>query len=205
VNDGIEEPKMEELPAALAAAALPAEDPAAVPAWQVPSWMRLAYAAEFLLALIAIVILWSEVGGQGHMDLLPWYSKLSCVLALAWCCVRFTAGMAEQPQIWNRRSTGWFVGIILVGITMAGITFYYHLHEVPDETDSEDTTSASVIANPPPSTHIWNVLWRGPLACRVETRLGACFVGDDNSKQASRLASTRQAKGPRYVFPNVST
>jgi len=148
VNDGIEEPKTEELAPALAAEALPAEDPATVPAWEVPSWVRLAYAVEFLLALIAIVILWSEVGGQGHMDLLPWYSKLSCVLALAWCCVRFTAGMAEQPQIWNRRSIGWFVGIILVGITMAGITFFYHLHEVPDETDSEDTTSASVIANP---------------------------------------------------------
>ncbi|HEY6389635.1 MAG TPA: hypothetical protein VIX89_00060 [Bryobacteraceae bacterium] len=136
MSDGIEEAKTEEL----------APEPAAeaVPAWEAPSWMRFAYAVEFLLALIAIVILWSEVGGQGHMDLLPWYSKLSCVLALAWCCVRFTAGLVEQPQSWNRRSVGWFAGIILVSITMAGITFYYHLHEVPVETDSEDTTSASI-------------------------------------------------------------
>ncbi len=110
--------------------------------------MRFAYAIEFLLALIAIVILWTQVGGQGHMDLLPWYTKLSCVLAGAWCCVRFTSGLVEQPQTWNRRTIGWFAGIVLVGITMAGITFYYHLHEVPDETDSDDTTSASVIANP---------------------------------------------------------
>jgi len=148
VNDGIEEPKTEELAVELAAEAAPQEDAGAVPAWEVPSWMRLAYAIEFLLALIAIIVLWSEVGGQGHMDLLPWYTKLSCVLAFAWCCVRFTAGMVEQPQTWNRRTVGWFAGIILVGITMAGITFYYHLHEVPDETDIDDTTSASLTANP---------------------------------------------------------
>jgi hypothetical protein len=148
VNEEIEEPKTEEMPPSLASEATLAEDAGDVPAWQVSSWMRLAYALEFLLALIATVLLWSEVGGQGHMDLLPWYSKLSCVLALAWCCVRFTAGVVEQPRTWNRRSIGWFGGIILVGITMAGITFYYHLHEVPDETDTEDTTSASAIANP---------------------------------------------------------
>jgi len=148
VNDGIEEPKAEELAPELTSEAVPAEDAGGVPGWEVPAWMRLAYAMEFLLALIAIIVLWSEVAGQGHMDLLPWYSKLSCVLAFAWCCVRFTAGIVEQQQTWNRRSIGWFVGIILVGITMAGITFYYHLHEVPDETDSDDTTSTSVIADP---------------------------------------------------------
>jgi hypothetical protein len=165
VNDGIEEPKTEELAPEhtledVGAGDAPTEDAATGQALEVPAWMRLAYAIEFLLALIAIVVLWSEVGGQGHMDLLPWYSKLSCVLAFAWCCVRFTAAMVELPQTWNRRSIGWFAGIILVGITMAGITFYYHLHEVPDETDSEDTTSASVIADPSVNTHL-EVLWRG--------------------------------------------
>ena len=153
MHEGIEEPKTEEVSSELASEAVPAEEADAVPTLDVPTldvppWMRFAYAIEFLLALIAIVILWTQVGGQGHMDLLPWYTKLSCVLAGAWCCVRFTSGLVEQPQTWNRRTIGWFAGIILVGITMAGITFYYHLHEVPDETDSEDTTSASVIANP---------------------------------------------------------
>ncbi len=153
MHEGIEEPKTEEVSSELVSAAVPAEEADAVPTLAVPTldvppWMRLAYAIEFLLALIAIVILWTQVGGQGHMDLLPWYTKLSCVLAEAWCCVRFTSGLVEQPQTWNRRTIGWFAGIVLVGITMAGITFYYHLHEVPDETDSDDTTSASVIANP---------------------------------------------------------
>jgi hypothetical protein len=149
VHDGIEEPKTEEIASEPGSESVPAEEavPLRIPDVP-PPWIRLAYAIEFLLALIAIVIVWTQVGGQGHMDLLPWYTKLSCILAEAWCCVRFTAGLLEQPQTWNRRTIGWFTGIILVGITMAGITFYYHLHEVPDETDSDDTTSASVIANP---------------------------------------------------------
>jgi hypothetical protein len=155
VNDAIEEPKTEEqavehapehAPEAGPADAIATED---VPVSEAPSWIRLAYAIEFLLALIAVVLLWTEVGGQGHMDLLPWYSKLSCVLAFAWCCVRFTVGIVEQAQTWNRRSIGWFVGMVLIGAIMAGITFYYHLHEVPDETDTEDTTSASLFVNPP--------------------------------------------------------
>jgi hypothetical protein len=157
VNEGIVEPKTEELPLEHPPERAPepvpsdpvaAADPSAVPGWDAHAWMRLAYAVEFLLALIAAVVLWTEVGGQGHMDLLPWYSKLSCVLAFAWCCVRFTAGMTEQPQAWNRRSIGWLTGIILIGITMAGITFYYHLHEVQDDPDNEDSTSASLQANP---------------------------------------------------------
>ncbi len=153
MQDGIEEPKTEEMASEPGPESVPAEEAGAVPTLDVPTleappWMRFAYTIEFLLALIAIVILWTQVGGQGHMDLLPWYTKLSCVLAAAWCCVRLTAGLVEEPQTWNRRTVGWFTGIILVGITMAGITFYYHLHEVPDDTDAEDTTSASVIANP---------------------------------------------------------
>src|SRR5260370_36678805 len=91
-----------------------AEEPGAVPTWEGPPWMRLAYAIEFLLALIAIVILWSEVGGQGHMDLFPWYPKLSCVLAEAWCCMRFTAALADQPQASRRPPIGWLAAIILV-------------------------------------------------------------------------------------------
>ena len=41
-----------------------------------PNLLRLAYVSEFLLALLAILSLWSEVGGQGPLDLMPWYTKL---------------------------------------------------------------------------------------------------------------------------------
>jgi len=30
--------------------------------------LRLAYATQFLIALIAVFVLWSQVGGQSHLD-----------------------------------------------------------------------------------------------------------------------------------------
>jgi len=74
------------------------------------------------------------------MDLLPWYVKLIGIVGCAWCCVRFTAGLVEQPSVWNRRTAGWFTGILLFGIMMGSITYYYHLHEESDD-DTDDTTS----------------------------------------------------------------
>ncbi len=106
------------------------------------SWLRLAYAVEFLIALIAILNVWSEIGGQGHLDLMPWYIKLTCIVGLAWCCTRFTAGIVEQSKVWTRRTIAWFAAILLFGIAMGGITYYYHLHEEPQ--DDEDTTAASI-------------------------------------------------------------
>lgn len=107
-----------------------------------PAWLRLAYAVEFLIALIAILSVWSEVGGQGHLDLMPWHIKLACVFGLAWCCVRFTAGLVEQKDVWTRRTIAWFAGILLFGIAIGGITYYYHLHEDLQD-DDEDATAAS--------------------------------------------------------------
>jgi hypothetical protein len=122
-----------------------APEETAAPAWEGPSWLRMAYALEFLLALIAVFTVWSEVGGQGHMDLLPWYIKLGCSLSLAWCSVRFTAAIVEHEKAWNQHTAVWFMGMILVAIAMGSITYYYHLHEVPDEPDNEDNTSTSLV------------------------------------------------------------
>ena len=38
--------------------------------------LRLAYTTLFLIALLATFELWSQVGGQSHLDLMPWYLKL---------------------------------------------------------------------------------------------------------------------------------
>jgi len=114
-----------------------------------PVWLRLAYTLEFLLAIDTALSLWAQVGGQGHLDLLPWYSKLILVTALAWCVVGFTASLVEQPRVWTGRTVRWFSGMLLVAIAMGLITFYYHLHEVTDDQDTGDTTSTSVsIARP---------------------------------------------------------
>jgi hypothetical protein len=123
------------------AAESPADAPTPAPMNQ--SWLRLAYALEFFIGLIAIISLWSEIGGESHLDLMPWYVKLGCILGLDWCCVRFTAGIVQQEAVWTRRTIGWFFGIVLFCIAMAGITYYYHLHEQPGDAD-EDTTAAAV-------------------------------------------------------------
>ena len=80
---------------------LPADAPetAAPPAQtQELHWARLAWAGEFLLAITAATIVWTEVGGQVHLDMMPWYLKLLPLLAFALCCVRFTIA-ARQPQV----------------------------------------------------------------------------------------------------------
>ncbi len=149
MNERLEEPRTEEalpdLPThPVLEEAAPEETPPAS-TWEGPSWLRMAYALEFLLAMIAIFTVWSEVGGQGHMDLLPWYIKLGCSLSLAWCSVRFTAAIVEHEKAWNQQTAVWFMGMILVAIAMGSITYYYHLHEVPDEPDTDENTSTSLL------------------------------------------------------------
>jgi len=118
------------------------------------SWLRLAYSFVFLLAVLAVLTVWSEVGGQGHLDLMPWYTKLACVMASAWCCVRLTAGLVEERNIWSRRTLSWLAGLILVAAAMAAITYYYHLHEEPDQSDSDETSATAMNAQPARATRI---------------------------------------------------
>ena len=53
------------------------------PSSQMPI-LRLAYITQFLVALIAIFVFWAQVGGQGHLDLLPWYVKLALGTGVAY-------------------------------------------------------------------------------------------------------------------------
>ena len=63
-----------------------------------PSWLRLAYAVEFFVALIAIISLWSEIGGEGHLDLMPWYYQAGLYLGIGLVLRAFYCGMVEQPR-----------------------------------------------------------------------------------------------------------
>lgn len=113
------------------------------------SWLRLAYCVVFLLAILAIFTFWSEVGGQGHLDMMPWYTKMICVLISAWCCVRLTAAMVEKPSVWNRQTVVWLAGLVLIAFTMAAITYYYHLHEEIDQQDSDENTATAMTSKSP--------------------------------------------------------
>ena len=153
VNEGLEVAKPEEtLPQTAPGTALETSTPspviAPVPG---PSWLRLAYCFEFLIAMLTVFTLWSEIGGQGHLDLMPWYTKFACGFGMAWCVIRFTAGLVEEPRPWNSRSARWFSAVLALAIVMGVITFYYHLHEAVDQPDSDDTTATSVKVTGPPT------------------------------------------------------
>jgi hypothetical protein len=145
VNEQLEESKAEELPAGESSPeSVPEGTGEETSPTNPPNWLPLAYSVEFLIALMAIITVWSEIGGEGHLELMPWYTKLACVLAGAWCSVRFTAGLVEEKKSWNHRTTGWFMALVLLGIVMAGITYYYHLHEEFDQPDTDDTSTAAL-------------------------------------------------------------
>jgi hypothetical protein len=159
------------------------------PALLGPSLLRLAYALEFLIALIAIISLWSEIGGEGHLDLMPWYIKLGCIVGLAWCCVRFTAALVERQEVWTRRTISWFAGILLFCIAMAGITYYYHLHEEQDDGDDENTAATSNINN------------RGTLSYHASKRtkpsIPICFLARSTIPTGDRIPTGSVGRDPR--------
>ena len=162
MSDQVQTPPFEETAPAVVVAApvLPEPEmarpyPPAPPPFRVePAWLRLAYAFEFLLALLVGIVLWTQVGGQGHLDLMPWYIKLVCIILLGWCAMRLTAAMVEQPKAWNRASRWWLASVLLVAGIMAGVTYYVHLHEAPVENDTDETSTTSV-RNCTPASSYW--------------------------------------------------
>lgn len=107
-------------------------------------WVRLAWAGEFLLAMIAASTVWSEVGGQVHLDMMPWYLKLAPLLAFAWCTVRLTMALVQEAAPWRGRSVRWLVAVLLSAAAMFAITAWYHMHEPADDSDQDEGLSTSM-------------------------------------------------------------
>ncbi len=107
--------------------------------------LRLAYATQFLIALIAVFVLWSQVGGQGHLDLMPWYLKLGLGVGTALAAVKATAAAVSHDHTWNGSTLRWF-GImlaLLIGCGMA--SYYYHVYGESDEEDEQDSQTSSLL------------------------------------------------------------
>jgi hypothetical protein len=107
--------------------------------------LRLAYTTQFLIALLAIFELWSQVGGQSHLDLMPWYLKLGLAGGAAFATVQATVSAVSHERPWNVRTLRWLVVLVML-LTMCGLSsYYYHLHgEEPDDEDQSVTSSLSV-------------------------------------------------------------
>jgi hypothetical protein len=114
--------------------------------------LRLAYATQFLIALIAVFVLWSEAGGQSHLDLLPWYLKAGLGAGAAFCAVKATAAAVARDAAWNGGTLKW-LGLMLLLLLGCGLASYYaHLYLEEDETDQDqesDTISLTAPRNLP--------------------------------------------------------
>jgi len=115
--------------------------------------LRLFYAIEFLVALIATYTAWSQVGGQGHLDMMAWYWKALLGFGIAYATVKATAAAVNQPRAWNSRVLKWLSLILALALACGAVTYYYHLNEPPDEEDDEGspTSQTALYINPPPS------------------------------------------------------
>jgi hypothetical protein len=103
--------------------------------------LRLAYACEYLLALIAIFTAWSEIGGQAALDLMHWGWKLGFGAGLAAAIVAYTAAIVSENSIWTLRSARWLTAIGVLLFAIGVVTYYYTLEEDTIESDESGTAS----------------------------------------------------------------
>ena len=104
--------------------------------------LRIAYVCEFLLALLAISVVWGQVGGQDHLDLMPWYDKFVLIFTLALVTVVGTVAAVSRERAWNGISIACLAMALLILCAMAAVTYYYHVHEDQDQ-DTDNTTGVA--------------------------------------------------------------
>src|ERR1017187_7977837 len=115
--------------------------------------LRLAYATQYLIAVIAVFVLWSQVGGQSHLDLMPWYVKLGLGAGAALAVVKATAAAVAHEQPWNGGTLKW-LGILLVVLLGCGLASYYCHVYLEDQGDDQpdDATAVSQVMRPATQT-----------------------------------------------------
>ena len=93
---------------------------------------------EFLIALQTFFTLWSQVGGQYHLDLMFWPWKLGLALSAAAIIVAVTSNLIRHEGEITRRTL--FLGSLLLAVlgTAGVVTYYYHLNEPVDQQQDED-------------------------------------------------------------------
>ena len=104
--------------------------------------LRLVYAFEFLIALVAIFTVWSEVGGQAALDLMHWGWKLGLSVALALSFVLYTAAIVAEESLWSVRSARWLAVMLVITLGMGAVTYYYALEANTGDSDETGTISS---------------------------------------------------------------
>ena len=109
------------------------------------------YALEFLLTLIAVYTVWGEVGGQNHLDYMPWYWKAGIGFGTAFAVIPLTTAIASDHPSSRRRTIAWTLVLFSLGLSAGLVTFYYHLNEPPDDEDTPVTVTPTARLSRPPS------------------------------------------------------
>src|SRR5690242_17596999 len=108
--------------------------------------LRLAYTTLFLLALLAVFLLWSEVGGQSHLDLMPWYLKLGLGGGAAFATVKATMAAVSHERPWNAQTLRW-AGILMILLVGCGLASYYvHVYGEQDDDQEDESLTSSLVA-----------------------------------------------------------
>jgi hypothetical protein len=102
--------------------------------------LRLAYITLFLIALIAVFVLWGEIGGPTHLDALPWYTKLLLGGGAAFAVVQATMAAVAHERGWNAQSLKWVAILVLLLIGCGLASNYAHQNLEPDEGDEENAS-----------------------------------------------------------------
>jgi hypothetical protein len=112
--------------------------------------LRLAYATQFLIALIAVFFLWSEVGGQNHLDLMPWYLKLALGCGAAFTTVKATASAVAGQTAWNGKTLKW-IGLTLALLAACAVaTYCVHVYGESDDEEGQGDSGVSLLVGHTP-------------------------------------------------------
>jgi hypothetical protein len=106
--------------------------------------LRLAYSTQFLIAVMAVFVIWSQVGGQSHLDLVPWPVKFGLGMAAAYGVVRTTAASVSGERAWNGQAVRW-LGLTLALLAACGYASYY-AHVNFEDTDEEDPQQDTTVS-----------------------------------------------------------
>lgn len=105
--------------------------------------LRLAYIAVFLLSVIAVFTLWGQVGGQTHLDLVPWSLKLALGTGAAYSITRASVAAVKGEHGWNGQSLKW-TGLALATLFLCGMASLYAHNNLEDTGDEQDQGDATV-------------------------------------------------------------
>ena len=105
---------------------------------------RLAYTTQFLIALIAMLILWSQVGGPDHFDLTPWHLKLVLSAGAAFAVMKATAAAVSHERAWNSGTLKWCGLLLAILIACGLVTLWVHRTQ-EDNGGGEEETSRTAI------------------------------------------------------------